>query len=277
MAKVLLTEEQFSRIVVTRARRERPDIRVKPMGKFFLMVEPEPGRQRVVSLVNLYQIYCDCPTDRDEVIGNFLANSVYAENEVVRGTFEENRHKIMPQVVPPSLLDFCRQEGRELAALGYTNELYIAFVVDEPERYSYLQRSVAERWGVGDTELLMAAVQNLQKLNQAGAEFYTLGSGARITLVWETFDGYDASRVLLSRDLNEMAALVPGNPVIGVPHRDYMVMFGDADPEFVAEMSERIRVHFESHSYPITARLLTLVEGNLESYPGAGRRLRVLN
>ena len=96
----LMTETEFSRAVVTRARRERPDIRVKAMGKFFLMVEPEPGRQRVLSLVNLYQTYCEMPTDRDEVIGNFLSTLVYQKQTTVGGTFDENRHKVLPQVVP---------------------------------------------------------------------------------------------------------------------------------------------------------------------------------
>lgn len=277
MAKVLLSEEQFSRAVVTRARRERPDIRVKPMGKFFLMVEPEPGRQRVVSLVNLYQTYCDSPSERDEVIGSFLSNLVYQEPQAVRGTWAENRHKVMPQLVPPSLLDFCREAGRELASVDFIGDLALAFVVDEPERYSYIQREVAEGWGISETTLLVTALRNLQEMNRGAGCFSRFGSGDRLTLVWETFDGYDAARALLSQELNKMAALVMGNPVIAVPHRDYLVVFGDANSEFVIEMSERVQTHFESHSYPITSRLFTLTEGMLEVYDGPEKRSRVLN
>lgn len=276
MAKGLLSEEQFSRVVVTRVRRERPDIRVKPMDRFLLLVEAEPGHSRVVSLGNLYQAYCECPTSRDAVIGAFLENLVYDEPPTVDGDFAGNRRRVMPQVVPPSLLEFCRQDGRELAAVDYVGNLSITFVMDEPERYSYIHRKAAEQWGVCDTDLLAAALENLQALHRETPALIQIGTGERTTLVWETFDGYDASRILLTRELNTMAALVPGNPIIGIPHRDYLVMFGDSNPAFVAEMAERIRLFAEGHSYPITSQLFTLVDGNLAVYE-PGRRQRLVN
>jgi len=277
VARGLLSEEQFSRVVVTRARRERPDLRVKAMGKFFLMVDHGAGNQRVLSLVTPYQAYGDSPSDRDEVIGTFLSSVVYQNPSPVRGTFEENYGRIMPQVVPPNLLQFCRQEGRALASVEYVGDLSIAFVIDEPERYSYIQQSVAEKWDVGDRQLLTAAMQNLNAMNQNAPRFDRFGTGHRLAMVWETFDGYDASRVLLTRDLSEMAAMVSGTPLIAIPHRDYFVMFGDQDEEFVAEMTHKISTHFEGHSYPITTKLFTLVEGLLEVYEGRGSRQRILN
>lgn len=272
MTAKVVNEAEFSRIVISRVQQERPDIRVTAMGNFLLMVEAEPGRQRMVSMAGLYRAYCEYPLDRDEVIGNFLSSLVYDEPAVIRGSFEENRHKVMPQVVPPTLLDFCRRDNRELASVEYLDGLAIAFVVDEPDRYAYLHRSVAEQWGVGQTALLTAAIQNLQSLDEEESAFYQCGTGLHTTLAWETFDGYDASRVLLTRELNEMAAVVAGNPVIGLPHRDYLVMFGDADPEFVSVMAERVREQFEEHSYPITPMLYTLEDGQLVPYAGAERR-----
>lgn len=277
MGKALLTQEEFSRAVVTRARQERPDIQVKAMGKFMLLVETEPGRRRVVSLVHLYQAYCECPVDRDEVIGSFLNALVYEEPGMIRGSFEQYRHKIMPQVVPPSLLEFCRREKRELASVDYVGGLSVAFVVDEPERYSYIHRDVVERWDVSETEVLVTALQNLQALNETVPAFHRIGQGERTAVMWETFDGYDASRILLSRELNEMAAFVVGNPIIAIPHRDYLVLFGDANEEFVTEMTERIYEDFEAHSYPITTRFFTLIDGNLALYEKAVRRERFVN
>lgn len=276
MARALLTEEEFSRVVASRAKREWPEARVESMGKDTLVLEPEPGQRRVVSLVSLYQLYCESPLERDEVIGHFLASLAYERPGRIPGTYAENRAKIMPQVVPPSLIEFCQQERQELASLDYVGDLSIAFVVDEPERYSYLHRSAAQRWGVGETELLSAAVKNLEALDQEGAPYHVIGREDRVTLVWETFDGYDASRILLTRQLIEAAVKVPGNPVIAIPHRDYMIMFGDSDPAFVEEMADRIREDFEAHSYPITPTLFTLKNGHLAVY-GRTQGERVLN
>ncbi|HYG60634.1 MAG TPA: DUF1444 family protein [Symbiobacteriaceae bacterium] len=277
MGKTLLSATEFSRIIVSRVKKERPDIRVQTMGKSMLLVESEPGKPRVVSLEPLYQSYCDAPTARDEVIDAFLSALVYEEPGEVQGTFAMNRDKILPQVVPHSLLEFCRRERQELASLDYVGGLGIAFVVDEDERYAYIHRSVMVQWGIDEMALLQAAVMNLQHLSGDTGSSYRVGRGYRTEVVWETFDGYDASRILLKGELNEAAASLAGNPIIGIPHRDYMVMFGDTDPEFVADMQERIRTDFESHSYPITPALFTLVGGNLVPYDRPHNLERVVN
>lgn len=277
MGKSLLTEEQFSRAVVTRVRRERPDIRVRAMGKSMLVVEHQPGQTRMLSLSDLYQSYRDAPLDRDEVISEFLDALVYQEPPSVKGSWEENRDRIMPQLVPPSLVEFCREAGREMVSVGHVANLSIAFVVDEADRYSFIQSSVAEGWGVSEMVLLSTALRNLEAMNRSAGLYQRFGTGSRSMLVWETFDGYDASRLLLMRDLVDMAAQVAGNPVIAVPHRDYLVVFGDADPDFVAEMSDQVRALFESHSYPISSRLFTLAHGMIEPYDSPVARPRVIN
>ena len=275
MGKALLSEAEFSRVIVNRARRERPDIRVEPMGKY-LLVEPNQGRQRVVSLEDLYESYRQAPRQRDEVIGAFLTSLVYEEEPGITGTFTENRANIMPQVVPTSLLDYCRQDNRELAAVPFLGGLAIAFVLDEAERYTYIHKRVMDGWSIGEKELLAAAMENMQQL--AGGEgYYQIGTDHRIALVWETFDGYDASRILLSREVNAAAASVPGNVLIGIPNRDYMVLFSDIDPEFVSEMRDRLREDFEAHDYPITSRLFTLVGGVLTPYDESVKQERIVN
>lgn len=276
MAKVLLSEAEFSQVIVNRARRERPDIRVQSMGKYLLLIEPTEGRQRVVSVADLYQSYCQAPLQRDEVIGLFLETAVYEDRADIEGTFAENRANIMPQVVPATLLEYCRQDNRELASVPFMDGLGIAFVLDEAERYTYIHLRVMDSWGVTQKDLLHAAMENMQQLSSTETH-YQLGTDERTTLVWETFDGYDASRILLTRDLNSAAVHVPGNVLIGLPNRDYMVMFGDVSPDFVAEMREKIREDFESHDYPITSRLFTLSGGVLVPYDEARRQDRVVN
>lgn len=276
MGKALLSEAEFSRVLVNRARRERPDIRVEPMGDYLLLIQPLQGQQRVVSMADLYETYRQAPRERDEAIAAFLETRVYEEQPAISGSFAENRNAIMPQVVPLTLLEYCKQDNRELAALPYLGGLAIAFVLDEAERYTYIHRRIMEDWGVTETDLLHAAMENLQELGE-GENHYQIGTEERIALVWETFDGYDASRILLSKVINAAAALVPGNPLIGIPNRDYMVLFSDVDPDFVAEMRERIRQDFEGHDYPVTTRLFTLDGGVLVALDEHRKQERVVN
>lgn len=277
MARGLLSEQAFSRVVLSRAKRERPDLHIQVTDNAMLLIEQSSGRRRVLPLVDLYQIYCQYPLERDQVIGQFLSNLVYDDPLHVVGGFEANKDRVMPQIVPPNLLAFCRQNYRELAAMDYVGGLAIAFVLDEPERYAYLHRATAEEWAVDETTLLMAAVRNLERLDQQALPYQQIGTGVRLMLAWGCFDGYDACRILLTRPLVQAAARVPGNPVIAIPHRDYLVMFGDADPAFVAEMADRVREEYESHPYPITPQFFTLKNGSLAVYDGAEKEERYVN
>ncbi|HLO04880.1 MAG TPA: DUF1444 family protein [Symbiobacteriaceae bacterium] len=277
MAKNLLNESQFCQTVALRARLERPDLRVEPMGEEFLLVEDPLGQRSLLHLNATYRAYCAAPDQEISLIESLLQNLPTGEPSADRSSWLENRARVMPQIVPASLLEHCKRDGRELVALNFVDELSIAFVLDEEERYAYLNRRVLEGWGVSERELLATAMENLQGYspNGEGALVYQMGSDARLMFAWETFDGYDATRILLSRQLVQMAARVHGNPVIAIPHRDYLVLFGDADADFLAEMQDRIQHEFQENPYPVSDRLFTLQNGYISLYNG--RRMRVLN
>lgn len=275
--RVVLSEEEFSQEIIVRARQEHPEIRVQQLDRQYLLVEAAPGQQRVVSVSNIYRNYVDAPEDKDSMINSFLTNQVYEEPVGIKGDFTANRDSILPQVVPPSLLEFCEREGRDLAAVAYTGDLHIAFVVDEEERYCYINRSQAERWGVSPMQLLATALRNLERAS-VGARWKQFGTGAQAMFAVETFDGYDASRILLGKQMASLAGKVAGQIVIAIPHRDYMVAFGDADPEFFSQLQDHVRQDFEQHSYPITAQLFTLdAAGRVVPYTGNAVAPRIVN
>lgn len=277
MAKNLLNESQFCQTVALRARLERPDLRVEPVGEEFLLVEDPLGQRSLLPLNATYRAYRAAPDQEISLIESLLQSLPTGEPSADRSSWLESRSRVMPQIVPPSLLEHCRRDGRELVALNFVDELSVAFVLDEAERYAYLNRRVLEGWGVSERELLATAMENLQGYspNGEGALVYQMGSDTRLMFAWETFDGYDATRILLSRQLVQMAGRVYGNPVIGIPHRDYLVLFGDADPGFLAEMQERIQHEFQENPYPVSDRLFTLQNGYISLY--SGRRVRILN
>ncbi|MFZ5825787.1 MAG: DUF1444 family protein [Bacillota bacterium] len=275
MEKPVLRPDEFSRIVADRLQHERPEARVQLLGQSFLMLFEE-GHRRVLSLAAYYRRYRQAPERCDDLIDTFLQQT--AQRQRKRGrTLLEVREQVLPQLLPISLVEQTRMDGRELAAIHYVGNLAISFVIDEDERYSYIHRRLMERWQVKETDLLALAVRNLQQISRNLPPPLRIGKGKRLTLVWEAFDGYDASRILLTRSLCEMAAHVEGNPIIAVPHRDYMVMFGDSDPNFVEEMMERIREESHSHRYSISDKLYTLNYGSLVLYDWMARRERVVN
>ncbi|MFZ5817317.1 MAG: DUF1444 family protein [Bacillota bacterium] len=274
MSKGIVTPEEFRRIVAERLRQERPDVRVQMLGQNYLMLW-EKGRRRVHSLGPFYRQYRQTPERQEALIAMFLRTVTRERRR--QPSLLEVRERILPQLLPASLIDETHRARRELAALHYVGDLAVAFVIDEEDRYTYIHRQLMERWGVKETDLLALAIRNLQLISRDAPPPFRFGRGKRLLLAWEVFDGYDASRVLLTRSLNEMAAHVDGNPIIAVPHRDYMVMFGDSDPAFVEEMMERIRDESNNHRYPISTRLYTLHFGTLAVYDWTRRWERVVN
>lgn len=277
MGQARLSEKEFSRAVVSRVRLERPDLEVEATPGFELIVRAKGGHRWVVSLELAYQTYCESPDEQEAVIGAFLTGWVYGGALRV-GSFKQNMHRIMPQIVPQQLLEFCRRTGQELAAVESIGDLAIAFVLDYPQRYSYVTRSIEARWGKTRAELLAVAVANLQRWHDSSEmDFQRFKVGDCVSVVSETFDGYDASRLLLTREMAAAAAQVTGAPLLAVPHRDYLVMFGDHDPSFIAEMRAKIMEMHQYHQYPISANLYTWDGGLLEVYDDERRRPRVVN
>lgn len=187
---------------------------------------------------------------------------------------ESVRGRLLPQLVPDWLVPGELRGDRDLAAVRHMGDVAVAFVIDGPGHPVYVDYGLLGSWGVAETDLLAHALANLARTYRP---FAHRGKGERLTLVWDAHDGYDAARLLLTRRLCEAAAQVPGNPVIGVPHRDRLVMFGDRDPDFVAEMAELIDYEFNNHPYPVSSQLYTLFGGVLRLYRPDGRHGAVLN
>lgn len=270
-----LSQQAFGEALLARVYRERPDIVLQMINPFYLVVGSEPGKQRVVPLLTVYQNYCAAPHEKDELLEGFLSSFIYKEPPVIAGRFRDNRGQILPQILPQSMIEFSIKDHQPLAVLPFVAGLSIAFVVDEPERYSYINQSVMERWQVCEEDLLAVALTNLRAISLQ-LQCHQEGEGKRAVFTFENHDGYDASRLLLGRMMVEVSAQVAGQIVVAIPHRDALMVFGDADPEFVDSMSDQVERNFEVHSYPITAELLTFVNGDADLYK-PNRWVRVVN
>lgn len=172
--------------------------------------------------------------------------------------------------------EHCRAGGRDLVTLPFPGGLAVVFVVDEPERYCFISTEVQATWAVGEVDLMAEAMSNLRRISE-GLMWKRIGTGNRAYFLCETFDGYDASRILLSRELTNIAGRVAGNLVVGIPHRDYLIALGDADPAFLAEMAQSVRDDFLGGKYPITPDLYTLCDGRVAAYTLKANEGRLVN
>lgn len=172
--------------------------------------------------------------------------------------------QVLPQIVPESL---CLASGKSIVSLPLVDGLRIAMVLDQPRRYTYISQATMKRWGARETTLLALALRNLREIS-AGLEWKRIGLPPREILLCETFDGYDASRVLLLAEFEHLFGHLTGSVVVGLPHRDYLVVASDAEPGHVAQLEATVASDYREARYPVSPRLFCFDRGELRLYAG---------
>jgi uncharacterized protein YtpQ (UPF0354 family) len=174
--------------------------------------------------------------------------------------------RVMPMVKPLTLLNEVRERG--LPMLAYrplAGDLLVAYVLNEGNSAGYLNERHMRTWNVTEAELHERALANLR------AKAWTpypgvLGAGKGALLILNSRDGYDAARVLLPELFAEFQARVPGTIVLGVPNRDFLIVFSDADRRVFAQVAAQIERDARAQPHSLTAQLFTYNDGQLVVY-----------
>lgn len=137
--------------------------------------------------------------------------------------------------------------------------LFVIYGIEEPgEKIRYVTYQDLRDWGVSHTTVHITAVRNLERLTQ-GKRVTKLDrpEGGRPMFIWNLQDGYDAARILLTQWLRDFAAVVEGNLVIGVPHRNWLVAIGDADEDLLKVVQRRVALEHRGAGFPVSPYLYT--------------------
>jgi hypothetical protein len=141
--------------------------------------------------------------------------------------------------------------------------LVVTYVFDQPETMVYVNARLLEMAGApGLTvdELHVLAIENLRTRPQ-GYEVH--GAGDQRMIICKDLDGYTACRVLLPELMDEWAGKVNGRLLLGIPNRDFLIGFGDRDPQHVAAMARQVRIDAAKMPRPLTHSLLVWQDGRL--------------
>ncbi len=232
------------------------------------------GRDVTGDLHNFYALYRNSP-DQLPVIWDALRDALL---DLPPDRTEDDPdvllERVMPMLKPLALLNTVREQ--RLPMLVYrplVGELMLTYVIDEERSVTFINEDHLRAWGVDEPTLYRRAIYNLR------AKPWTprpglIGAGPGALLIFNGRDGYDATRVILPELFQRFAAAIPGNLVIGVPNRDFLIAFGDADAQVFAQIRAQIEVDAATQQHPISAQLLTYRDGALAVYdpraaPGA--------
>jgi uncharacterized protein YtpQ (UPF0354 family) len=176
--------------------------------------------------------------------------------------------RVLPMLKPISLLNAVREQGLPLLAYRpLVGDLMVTYVVDEGSSVAFLNEGHLQRWGIGEQTLWTAALRNL-RAKPWRPNPGVIGVGNASLLLFSSGDGYDATRVLLPELFMEFAASIHGTLVIGVPSRDLLIAFSDADPRIFMRIQAQVETDARAEGHPLSPQLLTYQQGELLLYAG---------
>jgi uncharacterized protein YtpQ (UPF0354 family) len=139
-------------------------------------------------------------------------------------------------------------------------------VIDEQGSAAYINERHMERWELSEHELHAQAIENLRRRTEERGNYTVVGEGPQRLVVFNTQDGYDATRLLLPSLLEQWRGDFPGRVVIGVPSRDFLIIFSDADEQILANIAQQIQLDAANREHGLTDQLFTLEGGQVREY-----------
>jgi uncharacterized protein YtpQ (UPF0354 family) len=225
------------------------------------------GADVAADLGNFYMAYMRNPAQLDVVVETFARTLLGIQPDRGASNYAELSGRIFPILKPIEMLAEVRE--RKLPMLVYREflaDLMIAYVIDEERSFAYINEDHLERWKVPVVDLHQQAIENLRRRTDDRVTYTTVGEGEQQLFIFNSGDGYDATRLLLADVLSDWARQVPGRLVIGIPNRDFLIAFSDANSEVLRGVAAQVQSDAAQREYGLTEQLFTLVNGVVREY-----------
>ncbi len=248
-----LTREQFVEQVLVRVRAKFPLVKIG--------AGPQPFTLRVngqtVGLENIYRmvaLHTEEAGDRLHQIDRWVVELLRASEGTPdnTGSYADLKDRILPMVVTSGAGDAYKGTIHTPLVDG----LLVAYAIDQDRTISYIPRERFETWDVTVDDLHELAINNLvARSEQLAAHAAEDDEGEVNLILFQTMDGYDASRLLLPT-LHERLREYLGSPFgAAIPNRDMLLCFRNDDAT-VARLRKQVAADYRSMPHQVTDRLL---------------------
>ena len=258
------TPEAWSRTAAA-ALRDVPGVDIVHVDDLLLDLHVR-GRRVQADITTFYAAYRSAPDQQPLILQELVQSLVAVPVEPDSIDPQALLARVMPMVKPLALLNEVYE--RKLPMLAYrllAGELLVAYVIDEGDSVGYLNEGHLRMWNIGEVELHERALANLR------AKAWTpypgvLGAGKGALMIFNSRDGYDAARIVLPELFAEFAARLPGTLVVGVPNRDFLIAFSDANRRVFDQIAAQVATDAQTQAHALTAQLFTFEDGQLVVY-----------
>lgn len=229
-----------------------------------------PGEVKAsLRLANSYQRYLNAPQALEDILADQVASVREIQRRLAGQDADEAEAVILPLVKTRAWLDTAlaqahsHQPGLEpFIVEALAGDLIVTYVEDSPATMSFLSPAEAAQRGLEGPALREHALQNLAARLP---ELEVGGGGGRYVARLDR--NYDASMVLLfdvwGRDLP-----LQGEPVIGVPARDEVLICDSHDRESLEQLGSIVADIAHKSAYGLSSRLFVWRDGGLRAFEG---------
>jgi uncharacterized protein YtpQ (UPF0354 family) len=215
-------------------------------------------------IATFYAAYRSAPDQQPLILQELVQSLVPVEPNSI--DLQTLLGRVMPMVKPLALLNEVYE--RKLPMLAYrllAGDLLVAYVIDQGDSVGYLNECHLRTWNIGEVELHERALANLR------AKAWTpypgvLGAGKGALMIFNNCDGYDAARIVVPELFRDFEASLPGTLVIGVPNRDFLIAFSDANRRVFDQIAAQVASDAQTQAHALTAQLFTFEAGQLVVY-----------
>jgi uncharacterized protein YtpQ (UPF0354 family) len=281
-----LSREEFHDQVVQIISARFPLMKIEPGdGSFSLSINGA-----VAPLENLYRgaVHFEDPADITHYVERWAVELLRAAEGLPdqAATYEEVKDRILPMLVRTSALakddDDETGEGDDeeeipgattvpatstgsggsssaaggaIVSQPLLDGLQIAYAIDHDRTIAYISRSRFEKWGITIDQLHETAIENLTARSEAIAAHAGTDENGQVNLIlFETRDGYDASRILLPT-LHDRLREHLGSPfAAAIPNRDILLCFRN-ESDMLDRLREQIGEDYRSMPHQVTDKL----------------------
>jgi uncharacterized protein YtpQ (UPF0354 family) len=247
----LMNREQFIEQVIGVTRDKFPAATIsRAVEPFCLLINGQ-----LAPLENLYRSANLQPDHSTTFIEQWVLEMIRASEGTpdLNASFEELSERIMPVVLKEARTS---DHPSRMLVEPLLPGLMIAYAIDSQRSLWYISEPTFKKWKITREALHEKALENLVAKSQAIAAHAAQDPDGSINLIlFQTMDGFDASRLLLPT-LHDRLREHLGSPfVAGIPNRDILLCFRD-DDETVERLREQIDADYQKMPHPITDHLL---------------------
>ncbi|QFR07228.1 DUF1444 family protein [Staphylococcus haemolyticus] len=190
---------------------------------------------------------------------------VYYVEEAIAQMDDESIEKmtniqIMP-VIRATSFDKKKKEGHRFIIEKHTAETNIYYALDLGKSYRLIDESMLESLGLTEQQVKEMSLFNIRKLKN---EYKTDEVKGNIFYFVNSNDGYDASRILNTKFLDDIYQQCEGEMLVAVPHQDVLVIADIRNKTGYDVMAHLTMEFFTKGLVPITSLSFGYEKGHFE-------------